>query len=85
MREDPERIRFREDRARLEETRPLGRVRRSRRTSQPLVNELIYGPISKVFDKLEETSNSVTGGIHNMIKEVLRRGFTPRPSSGRNS
>jgi glutamyl-tRNA reductase len=30
--------------------------------SRSLVNELIHGPITKVIDTVEETSNSVTGG-----------------------
>ena len=29
--------------------------------SRSLVNELIHGPITKVIDTVEETSNSVTG------------------------
>ena len=63
MREDPERIRFREP-ERVSRRLDLSgeQAEAVKHLSRSLVDELIHGPITKVIDTVEETSNSVTSG-----------------------
>ena len=63
MREDPERIRSRET-ERVLRSLDLSdeQAEAVEHLSRSLVNGLIHGPITKVIDTVEETSNSVTGG-----------------------
>ena len=63
MREDSERIRSRETERVLRKLDLSGEQAEAvEHLSRSLVDELIYGPITKVIDTVEETSNSVTGG-----------------------
>lgn len=63
MREDSERIRSRETERVLRKLDLSGEQAEAvEHLSRSLVNELIHGPITKVIDTVEETSNSVTGG-----------------------
>lgn len=62
MREDSERIRSRETERVLRKLDLSGEQAEAvEHLSRSLVDELIYGPITKVIDTVEETSNSVTG------------------------
>jgi glutamyl-tRNA reductase len=62
LREDSERIRSRETERVLRKLDLSGEQAEAvEHLGRSLVDELIYGPITKVIDTVEETSNSVTG------------------------
>jgi len=63
LRKDPERIRSRESERVLKKLALSGEQAEAvEHLSRSLLDELIHGPITKVIDIVEGTSNSVAGG-----------------------